>query len=214
MLPSSLLPAFSTGQRIGLFGGSFNPAHEGHRAACLEAMRSAHLDCIWWIVSPQNPLKDPNETEDFAERLELARAVACHPRMLVTDLESRLATSFTADTLLRLRPLLGGACFVWIMGADSFSGLHRWNRWREIPECLPLLVLDRPGSTLRALSSPAARALARWQIDERDAAKIACLRPPAWTFLSMPRRPESSSAIRVRARHQTATRKVLNAAAD
>ena len=175
---------------------------------------SADLDWIWWIVSPQNPLKDPSETEDFTERLALARTVSSHPRILVSDLENRLRTSFTASTLAKLRPVLDRACFVWIMGADSFGGLHRWARWREIPRYLPLIVLDRPGSTFSALSSPAARALAGRRIDERDAHQIACLRPPAWTFLSMPRRKESSSAIRGTERHQTATRKVLNASAE
>jgi nicotinate-nucleotide adenylyltransferase len=207
----SFLPAFSTGQRIGLFGGSFNPAHEGHRAASLEALRSADLDWVWWIVSPQNPLKDPSETEDFAERLELARLVATHPRWVVTDLEKQLGTSYTAATLSKLRPILKRACFVWIMGADSFAGFNRWNRWREIPELLPLIVLDRPGFTFKALSSPAARFLAGRRINERDAGRIACLCPPAWTFLSMPRRNESSSAIRGNQRHRIATRKVLNA---
>jgi nicotinate-nucleotide adenylyltransferase len=195
-LLSSLLPAFSPGQRIGLFGGSFNPAHQGHRAACLEAMRSADLDWVWWIVTPQNPLKTPSETEDFGDRLNLARLVAKHPRMLVSDIENRLGTRFTASTLARLKPVLDRACFVWIMGADSFCGLHRWNRWREIPALLPLIVLDRPGSTLCALSSPAARALERRRIDECDAHTIACRPPPAWTFLSLPQRKESSTAIR------------------
>jgi nicotinate-nucleotide adenylyltransferase len=214
MMLSSLLPAFSRGQRIGLFGGSFNPAHEGHRAACVEALRRADLDWVWWIVSPQNPLKDPSETGDFAERLDLARTVSTHPRIVVSDLEKRLGTGYTASTLAGLRPVLDRACFVWIMGADSFGGLHRWNRWREIPQYLPLIVLDRPGSTFRALSSPAARTLAGLRIDERDAHRIACLPPPVWTFLSMPRRNESSSAIRGIHGHQTATRKVLNASAE
>ena len=117
----------------------------------------ANLDCIWWVVSPQNPLKDPNETEDFAERLALARVVACHPRMFVTDLEKRLGTGFTAGNFAPPPAAARPRLLRLDHGADSFSGLHLWNRWRDIPDCLPLLVLDRPGSTLRALSSPAAR---------------------------------------------------------
>jgi nicotinate-nucleotide adenylyltransferase len=177
-------------------------------------MGSADLDWVWWIVSPQNPLKNPCETEDFEERLNLARSVANHPRIKVSDVEKRLGTSYTASTLARLAPVLGRACFVWIMGADSFAALHCWNRWQEIPARLPLIVLDRPGFTFRALSSPAARALAGGRIDERDAHLIACRPPPAWTFLSLPRRKESSSAIRSRERHHTATRKGLNARRD
>ena len=151
--------------------------------------------CGGWS-RPRTRSRTRAKTEDFAARFELARAVADHPKIVVTGLERRLGTASTAATLARLRPVLDRACFVWIMGADSFGGLHRWNRWREIPRALPLIVLDRPGSTLRALSSPAARALAGRRVDQRDARKIACLPPPAWTFLSMPRRKESSSAIR------------------
>jgi nicotinate-nucleotide adenylyltransferase len=198
MLQRARLPHFSPGQRIGLYGGSFNPAHAGHYVAALEALKSARLDFVWWLVSPQNPLKDPAHTEDFRERMALARTIAAHPRFIVTDLEKRIGSRMTAETLNALKPVLHRGGFVWTMGADSLAGLHRWRRWKELPRTLPLLVIDRPGWTFRALSSPAARFLAPWRIRESDAALLPDLRPPAWVFLTLPLRKESSTAIRTR----------------
>jgi nicotinate-nucleotide adenylyltransferase len=184
------------GQRIGLFGGSFNPPHRGHLAVSTSALRRLKLDWIWWLVSPQNPLKDPSEIGDFAERLSAARALAAHPRIILSDLEKRLGTHTTAELLDALRPVLRRGRFVWIMGADSFAGLHRWNDWQEIPAHLPLAVLDRPGFAQAALISPAARSLARFRLKETDAASLPLRRPPAWVFLRQRHRPESSTAIR------------------
>jgi nicotinate-nucleotide adenylyltransferase len=196
MLLRARLPAFSDGQRIGLFGGSFNPVHAGHYAAALEALKSARLDWVWWLVSPQNPLKDPADTGDFHARLSLAHKIAAHPRFMVTDFEQRIDSRMTAETLDALRPFLGRGKFVWIMGADSLAGLHRWRRWKELPQTLPLLVIDRPGWTLKALSSPAARFLGRWRLRESEAALLPGHKPPGWVFLTLPLRNESSTAIR------------------
>jgi nicotinate-nucleotide adenylyltransferase len=184
------------GRRIGLFGGSFNPAHAGHLAVALTALKALKLDAVWWLVSPQNPLKDPRETDDFTERLTAARKIAHHPRFLVTDLEKHLGTRNTAQTLAKLKPMLARGKFVWIMGADSFAGLHRWNRWRDIVKALPLAVIDRPGHSLKAMSSPAARLMAKHRLPRRSAAQLAATKPPAWVFLSLPLRKESSTAIR------------------
>src|SRR5687768_13020580 len=122
-----LNPGPVDGQRIGLFGGSFNPPHPGHLAVSLSALRRLKLDWVWWLVSPQNPLKNPCDTSDFAERLIAARALVRHPRVLVTDLEQRLGTRTTAEMLEAMDPILRRGRFVWIMGADSFAGLHHWN---------------------------------------------------------------------------------------
>lgn len=191
------------GLRIGLFGGSFNPAHAGHLAVSLSALRRLQLDRLWWLVSPQNPLKDPRDTSDFSARLAAARDLVRHPRIVVTDLEQRLGTRTTAETLRALDPLLKRGRFVWVMGADSFAGLDQWNDWREIPARLPLAVFDRPGFAQAALNSPAARALQRWRIAMTDAARLPFCRPPAWVFLTQRHRPESSTAIR-RTRQATA----------
>jgi nicotinate-nucleotide adenylyltransferase len=198
MLTGAHLPPFAPGQRIGLYGGSFNPAHTGHYAVALEALKAAQLDWVWWLVSPQNPLKDPRHTEDFSQRFTLARKVATHPRFIVTDVEKALGSHMTAETLDYMRPFFRKARFVWIMGADSFAGLHRWRRWRELPKTLPLLVINRPGWTFRALSSPAAKAYVSARIAEHEAPLLPDLMPPAWAFLTLPLRKESSSAIRGR----------------
>jgi nicotinate-nucleotide adenylyltransferase len=189
------LPPFE-GLRIGLFGGSFNPPHLGHRAIAEGALERLGLDFLWWLVSPQNPLKDPRETSDFADRFAATRLIARHPRFVVSDLESRLGTRTTADLLERFAPVIARGRFVWIMGADSFAGLHLWNDWWKLPATLPLAVLDRPGSTYAALFSPAAHLLARRRLDERDARLLPFRPAPAWSFLTVPRRYESSTALR------------------
>jgi nicotinate-nucleotide adenylyltransferase len=191
-----LNPGPIDGQRIGLFGGSFNPPHRGHLSVTLSALRRLRLDWIWCLVSPQNPLKDPSENSDFAERLAATEALVTHPRIIVSDLEQRLGTRTTAEMLRAMAPILRRGRFVWIMGADSFAGLHQWNDWREIPARLPLAVLDRPGFAQPALTSPAARMLARWRVAEANAASLPCRPPPAWVFLRQRHQPESSTAIR------------------
>jgi nicotinate-nucleotide adenylyltransferase len=189
-------PLFGCGQRIGLFGGSFNPAHRGHFAVALYALNRLELDWVWWLVAPQNPLKDVRDYSDYAERLEGARKIARHPRFVVTDVEKRLGTTTTASTLIALRNTLLSARFVWIMGADSFATLNRWNDWTRIPESLPLAVFARPGFSIRALQSPAALRYARYRVPLAEAALLADLAPPVWAFIPMPLRRESSSAIR------------------
>lgn len=191
-------PAFGEGQRIGLFGGSFNPAHYGHYMVALYAMKRLELDWVWWLVSPQNPLKDPGETGEYAARLAFTRRLARNPRFAVTDLEQQMGARTTAETLRGLAPLLRRAHFLWIMGADSFATLHRWHDWLEIPETLPLAVLARPGYSLRALGGPAASRFAEAQVPLERAKSLVTMKPPAWCFIPMPLRPESSTAIRRR----------------
>lgn len=193
-------PPFGEGQRIGLFGGSFNPAHRGHEMVALYALKRLELDWVWWLVSPQNPLKDPSETGEYTTRLTATRKIARHRRFLVTDIEKQMGSRTTAETLRGLSPFLKRADFVWIMGADSFANLHRWHDWLEIAETLPLAVLARPGFSLRALGGPAATRFAEAQIPTHLASKLAGMKPPAWCFIPMPLRPESSTAIRRRAK--------------
>jgi len=191
-------PAFGEGQRIGLFGGSFNPAHHGHYMVARYALKRLELDWVWWLVSPQNPLKDPSETGEYAARLASTRAIARHPRFIVTDIEKQIGSRTTAETLRALKPMFGRGQFVWIMGADSFANLHRWHDWLEIAESLPLAVLARPGYSLRALGGPAATRFSEAQIPTHLAPRLAHAKPPAWCFIPMPLRPESSTAIRRR----------------
>jgi nicotinate-nucleotide adenylyltransferase len=193
------LPPFGRGQRIGLFGGSFNPAHAGHRMVALYALKRLKLDWVWWLVSPQNPLKDAKETGEYKSRLAFTRKIAMHPRFIATDLEEQIHSRNTAQTLSAMQNALSKAHFVWIMGADSFRDLDRWKRWSHIAETLPLAVLARPGYSVRALGSQAANRYAKNRVCNEQAGVLAKRRPPAWVFVSMPLRKESSTAIR----HQT-----------
>ncbi len=147
--------------KIGLLGGSFNPAHDGHRYVSLEVMKRLGLDGVWWLVSPGNPLKDTKDNADYATRLEKARHVKCHPRIHVSDIEQRFGTRYTIDTLRRLKQKYPEHDFVWIMGADNLAQFHRWKRWQDIARLMPLIVVDRKPYTRAALASPAAKNLTR-----------------------------------------------------
>lgn len=184
------------GRRIGLFGGSFNPAHEGHFDLAKTALIRLRLDLVWWMVSPQNPLKPASETEDFDERMRHTVQVARHPKFVVSDIEKQLGTTSTAETLFRLAPLLEQGNFVWLMGADSFAGLDRWINWQAVPAALPMAVFDRPGWGRRALASKPAKMFKNHQIDAEDAGMLAGLDAPAWAFIVMPQNALSSSKIR------------------
>ena len=144
-------PGFGEGQRIGLFGGSFNPAHYGHYMVALYALKRLELDWVWWLVSPQNPLKDPSETGEYAARLALTRKIASHPRFVVTDVERQMGARTTAETLHGLAPVLKRGKFVWIMGADSLAGFHRWQNWRHIADAMPIAVITE--SSEKTISS-------------------------------------------------------------
>jgi nicotinate-nucleotide adenylyltransferase len=190
------LPPRGTRQRIGLFGGSFNPAHRGHYMVALYALKALQLDFVWWMVSPQNPLKDPSITDEYGKRLAYTRRIAKHPRFVVTDVEKKLGTRYTEETLEQLKALSGDAQFVWIMGADSLASLHHWHQWLDIMNMVPLAVLARPGYSIKALRGVAATRFQSRRITSPPAVLTAKL--PAWTFITMPLRKESSTAIRER----------------
>jgi len=179
-----------------LLGGSFNPAHEGHRHISLEAMKRLHLDEVWWLVSPQNPLKPGEGMAPFATRLAAARATAKSPRIKVLDLEARLGTRYTVDTVAAISRFFPRTRFVWLMGADNLKQIRHWRRWTEIFRRLPIAVLDRPTYSLAALSDLAAQAFARHRVRPGAARGLAELAPPAWTFLPIKLDPHSASAIR------------------
>jgi len=184
------------GLTIGLLGGSFNPAHEGHRAISLEALKRLGLDYVWWLVSPQNPLKSRAEMAPLADRLAGARTAACHPRIRVSALEDQLGTRHTAATLARLKGAVSGAYFVWLMGADNLTQLSRWHRWPAIVEAVPLAIMDRSDYSLRSLNGmmPTRYRDARMPVTALKA--LARTPPPAWAFVTFPRHPASATAIR------------------
>lgn len=140
------------GLRIGLLGGSFNPAHEGHLHISNEAMKHFDLDWIWWLVSPQNPLKDKSDTAPFATRMKIATEVAAsNKRILVSDIEVRLGTARTYDTLKALIEICPSSQFIWLMGADNLEHFHQWFSWDKIISLVPIGILDRPEYATKAL---------------------------------------------------------------
>ena len=151
--------ALTPGMRVGLFGGSFNPAHEGHLHVAETAMQRLKLDRIVWMVSPQNPLKDAAETAPLAARMDSARAMARAPGMVVSDVETRLGTVWTIDTLRALTDRYPGVRFVWVMGSDNLASFHHWRGWTDIMRLMPMAVVARPGSLLDSRTAPAAARL-------------------------------------------------------
>jgi nicotinate-nucleotide adenylyltransferase len=200
------LPPFWPGMRIGLFGGSFDPAHEGHVAVSLAALRALRLDQVWWLVSPHNPLKPDAPSRDLARRIVAARAIVRDPRIKVTGIEAALGTTYTAETLRRLIPRLRGLKVVWLMGADNLENFHYWSGWQAIAASLPIAVFNRPGGGLKALASPAAGALSAARVSPAAASRLAGMRPPAWVFLPFPNTDMSSTELRAGLRKRTSPR--------
>ena len=188
-------PRARAGQAIGLLGGSLDPAHEGHMAITLEAIRRFRLDRVWWMVSPGNPLK-ARRPAPMPQRIAQAEAVARHPRIQVTDIEARLGTRYTAQTIARLTARYPGIDFIWLMGADNLVQLHRWQDWHRIVETVPMGVFARPGDRLSARLSRAARVYRAAQLPMGSAEALARSQAPAWCFVNLPMSAVSSTAIR------------------
>lgn len=205
MTPIPRLPPFAPGMRVGLLGGSFNPPHEGHALITRLALRRLALDRVWWLVTPGNPLKSLTGLAALNARIEAARGLDVGPRVVVTDIEAQIGSHFTYDTLRWLKRRAPGVHFVWIMGADNLRQFHLWRHWRAIADLVPIAVVDRPGSTLRSMSSKAGIALAPWRVPECDATRFAIMKPPALLFLHGPRSGLSSTALRRVGEHRDAT---------
>ena len=188
---------------VGLFGGSFNPAHDGHAHVAETALRRLGLDRVVWLVSPQNPLKDADESAPLAERMGSARAAArlatSGPAMVVLDFESRAGTQWTIDTLRALTARHPGVRFVWLMGSDNLASFHRWRGWTDIMRMMPVAVIARPGSELDSRTAPAAARFAAARVPAARARLLPDLPAPAWTYLTAPlnhRRSRAAGATR------------------
>jgi len=184
--------------RVGLFGGSFNPAHAGHAHVAETARRRLQLDEVIWLVSPQNPLKSAHETADLGRRMAAARAVANERGMTVSDAETKMGSQYTIDTVRALQARYPRVQFVWIMGADSLASFHRWRGWTQIMREIPVAVVSRPWISLKSRFSPAAQRFARHRRVASRAATLPGARPPAWVFLTGPFNFQSSTALRER----------------
>lgn len=188
-------PVALRGQRIGLLGGSFDPAHAGHLHITQMALQRFRLDRVWWLVSPGNPLK-PRGPAPLADRIAAARRLSHDPRIVVTGIEARLGTRWTADTISALRLRWPEVRFVWLMGSDNLVQFSHWDRWQGIAAQVPIGVIARPGSRTAARTSRAARILAPYRLPQHQAARLADATPPAWVLINVPMTSMSSSAIR------------------
>jgi len=182
--------------RIGLLGGSFNPAHAAHRHISLTALKRLGLDQVWWLVTPGNPLKAGAKQPSLENRVAAAREVAHHPRIVVTGFEGARKSPYTVDTLKFLKQRFPGVHFVWLMGADNLAELHHWRDWPALFRLVPIAVFDRPGFRLKAMSSRAAQRFQFYRVDDSDAPGLASQIPPAWAILSEKLSSLSSTSLR------------------
>nr|WP_321461423.1 nicotinate-nucleotide adenylyltransferase [uncultured Cohaesibacter sp.] len=190
------LPLVTPGLRIGLYGGSFNPAHRGHRHVALTALKHLQLDRIWCLVTPGNPLKDIRELPPLERRMRDTARLMDHPRIDVTGIEARAGTRYTAESLDWLSTRTNGAHLVWLMGADNLAQFHKWQRWEDIFSKIPVAIVDRPGYSLSPLNALAARNFAWARLPSHKEKTLATAQCPAWTFIYGPRSDLSSTALR------------------
>ena len=188
------VPMAAPNMRIGLLGGSFNPAHAAHRQISLAALKRLRLDQVWWLVSPNNPLKA--KAPDLETRIAVAREVAHLPKIVVTGFEAGRGSAYTVDTIRFLKRRYPSVNFVWLMGADNLVSFHRWRSWETLFRLVPIAVLDRPGYRLKARASRAAQRFSSAAIDETDASGLPGMVPPAWTLLTLPLSSLSSTRLR------------------
>ncbi len=191
------VPPAYPGMAIGLFGGTFDPPHAGHVQLSRMVLKRLDLDRLWWLVTPGNPLKSGHDQASFAARLAQAEALARRQSIVVTGFEARRPGVTAAATIGFLKRRAPGARFIWVMGADNLASFHRWAHWRDILRAVPVAVVDRPGARFAARAGRAASCFANAYLDESDAHGLKSMRPPAWTLLSAPLSPLSSSELRL-----------------
>ena len=185
--------------KIGLLGGSFNPAHRGHRRMSLAALRALDLDEVWWLVSPGNPLKAKDSMAPYEARLASARALAARAPIRASDFEREAGTVYTVDTIRALLQRWPDDRFIWLMGADTVAQFHQWKDWRELAAMVPIAVMSRPGYDGDARAARAMGWLRRYVRPATIARKWTDWSVPAILFLRLP--PDDTSATRIRAQH-------------
>jgi nicotinate-nucleotide adenylyltransferase len=185
-------PLALPGARIGLLGGSFNPAHKGHLHISRVARRRLKLDQVWWLVSPQNPLKSKLGMAPLTDRVKMARKIAADPRIVVSDIETQLGTRFSVDTIRALQHHYPAVTFVWLMGSDNLAGFHHWHEWQKIARMVGIGVIARP-CVAHALVSPFVRRFG-------FARTRPLSQPPAWRYLLSKLHPASATEIRATGR--------------
>jgi nicotinate-nucleotide adenylyltransferase len=181
----------ANGLKIGLFGGSFNPAHSGHLYVSLTALTRLKLDYVWWLVSPGNPLKFGKDMAAFEKRLLGAQKMARDPRLIVSDLERQLGTRYTIDTVKLLQQRFAQVDFVWLMGSDNLQNFHLWRDWQGIARALPLAVVQRPGSIMAAVHAAPIRYFGARRVTDGNLPPA-----PAVLILDGARNPQSATRLR------------------
>ena len=183
------------GLTIGLLGGSFDPPHEGHVHITKIAIKIFNLSRLWWLVSPGNPIKD-KAPSDINKRFLASKKIMQHPSVTITDIEKKLKTKFTFQTLIKIRKLYPGTRFVWLMGADNLVNFHHWENWGWIMKNVPIGVLARPKEQIKAGLSPAATMFRKYRLPKEKSFLLPYLSPPIWTLVTGPMRNISSSKLR------------------
>lgn len=163
----------------------------------LEALKRLQLDCVWWLVSPQNPLKSRVTTAAYEVRVETARTITQdHSCIHISTIEQERCWRYTIDTVEGLKQLHPRAQFVWLMGADNLAQFHRFRQWQQIANIVPIAVCDRAPFTFASLGSPFATRFSQLRLAERDASQLPECDAPRWVYLHMPRHPLSSTLLR------------------
>ena len=190
-------------KKIGLLGGSFNPAHEGHRAISLFAMHGCRLDQVWWLVTVRNPLKESHDMPSVNDRVAYARSIANHPRCRVMALDHVFGVYFTYEILLRLKYCFPRTRFVWLMGADNLCQLVYWKRWHDIFRYVRIVIMRRYPYDLRAFSSLPAHHFAYCRLPHRASCLVTRRKPPVWTMVMNRFYTISSTELRSRMNKKT-----------
>lgn len=192
-------PTTVSGMRIGLLGGSFNPAHQGHRFISMAALERLGLDQVWWLVAPQNPLKSEDSLAPLKTRLAGADKISKEKNILVMDLEGPLGFEFTVDTLGFLKAQYPQTHFIWLMGADCLGELHKWKSWEKIMASIPLGVFSRPGYEAAALGGKAATHYKKYRVMEEKFKSLVVTEPPAWGYIGIEGQDISGTRLRAKA---------------
>ena len=190
------MPVKFVRKTVGLLGGSFNPAHDGHRHISLQALKLLGLNEVWWLVSPLNPLKQAKDMASYDRRVASAEKIASHPRIKVSRVEQEINTRYTIDTISKLQEMYPDISFVWLMGADNLLEFHHWYCWRSIMHAVPIAVFARKNYALRALHGKTARLYRLYRHLPQEAHRLAFMKPPAWIFLPIRKHPASATEIR------------------
>jgi nicotinate-nucleotide adenylyltransferase len=191
----SEFPIATDGLRVGILGGSFDPPHNGHVHISKWALKEFGLDFVWWLVSPGNPLKSEGPA-DLDRRMRASNELVSHPRIVITDLERKFGTRYTAETLEALQRHYSTVRFVWLMGADNLAEFHKWDRWQDIMKKVPIGVMARPDQQLAAGCSPAARMFRRKRLSSRRSIALPFQQAPCWSLITGPMVAMSSTQIR------------------